>query len=132
MHFSDSKVLVFFKMFQPLKQKKISKISIFSNMELPVFCRNTSTFARFLTQFETKMNIITSTKDYEFNLNNENPSKRKINLYDDYMDKFEVNSLKASLSSELENILCPILACQQENCADFKKSFKNIILIQRE
>ena len=72
-------------------------------MDLPTFTGMPVNFPKFLSLFEAKLKILTSSKWYDFKCI-ENPTASQTNAFDVYLNSFKVNSLKASLGDHLEDV----------------------------
>ena len=56
-------------------------------MELPIFSGMPESFPKFLTLFEAKLKILTSSKCYDFNCM-ENPTAGQTKAFDEYLNAF--------------------------------------------
>ena len=90
-------------------------------MELPIFSGIPESFPKFLTLFEAKLAIQSSSKCYDFNII-ENPTAAQTKAFNDYLNAFKVNSLKASLGDHLEDVVSTVPAKDMEEFEDFKKA----------
>ena len=93
-------------------------------MELLIFAGEPTTFPKFLTLFETRLNVLTAPKCYEFNCI-ENPTAKQTEAFDKYLEVFKVESLIISLGEHLQDIASSISEKQMGKFEDFKQAFKD-------
>ena len=99
-------------------------------LPLPIFSGMPESFPKFLTLFEAKLAIQSSSKCYDFNII-ENPTAAQTKAFNDYLNAFKINSLKASLGDHLEDVVSTVPAKEMEEFEDFKKALKNHFLPKR-
>ena len=99
-------------------------------MDLPTFTGMPVNFPKFLSLFEAKLKILTSSKWYDFKCI-ENPTASQTKAFDVYLNSFKVNSLKASLGDHLEDVASTVPEKQMEKFEDFKQALKDYFLPKR-
>ena len=98
--------------------------------DLPIFSGEPTAFPKFLTLFETRLNILTAPKCYEYNCIDK-PTANQTDAFQGYLETFKVNSLKASLGEHLQDIVSSIPEKQMEKFEDFKQALNDYFLPKR-
>ena len=88
-------------------------------MDLPIFCGEPIVFPKFLTKFETKLNILTAPKFYKLISRFETPAAHQTEVFEPYLEAFKVIGSKVSLGDHLQDIASSIPEKQMEKIEGF-------------